>query len=102
MPEQFPLVCPGLAFPCTFCAHMAKALAAGQTSCGVDCRGPSRGGTFNAYEGPLKGNLSSFCFICGATPVMLLRISGPHGGTLGVCKGCQATVEALFERINHS
>ena len=43
-----------------------------------------QGLAFPEYEGPMDGNLVSFCYICGGEPDAAVEIHGK--GVLGVCK----------------
>jgi|GEM_PF-3111701 len=48
------------------------------------CGGPMQGMAFPEYEGPMKGHLDSFCYICGGEPDACVAIHGK--GMVGVCK----------------
>lgn len=47
------------------------------------CGGPMQGMAFPEYEGPMKGRLASFCYICGGVPEAAVDIGGK--GMVGVC-----------------
>ena len=48
------------------------------------CGGPMRGMAFPEYEGPMSGNLVSFCYVCGGKPDAAVEIHGK--GMIGVCE----------------
>ncbi len=60
----------GYGFVCGNCTKLWAGLSAGHGACmaavqGKTCAGPMKNMGFPEYEGPLKGNLVQFCFVCG-------------------------------------
>lgn len=78
----------GVGFVCAHCERFWWGVDRGYGSCwakavGKDCSGPMGGGSFQEYEGPLKGNLCRFCFVCGKEPS---GVACTKHGKVGVCR----------------
>jgi hypothetical protein len=63
-----------------------------------------QGLAFPEYEGPMEGNLVSFCYICGGKPDAAVEIHGQ--GMLGVCKERKrfgkTCMEILRDQLTHT
>lgn len=102
---MFPLVSDQL-WVCRMCEHLASAMENGQDNCGrADCGSPIRGKSFPFYKGPLAGNLSKYCFVCGCDAEG--EISHLDGGLDAVRVGvCARHCEEIYrlsekERYDH-
>jgi len=79
-----------LCFICRMCHHMERAVETSgirrDVRCGVEgCKGPSEGGAFAKYDGPLKPVLLAVCYRCGNDSEGLLSADD---GRLGICERC--------------
>jgi len=67
------------------------------------CGGPMQGMAFPEYEGPMKGKLASFCYICGGPPDAAVDIGGK--GMLGVCnkkrRSGETCMDLLRDQLNN-
>lgn len=53
------------------------------------CGSPISGKSFEEYDGPLKGNLVSYCYLCGQTkPGKALAPNKPDAPRIGCCNNC--------------
>ena len=66
------------------------------TARGEACCGPWGGGTYPQYQGPMKGCLAGYCFLCGAASTGWVTV-GDGPGAVGVCQGHEAMV-GQYER----
>ena len=88
----------GVGFVCAHCTKFWEAKEKRMGSCqplhgGHDCAGPLAGSAFPRYEGPLKNNLTRYCFVCGQEPSHIAE--APLGMT-GVCE----THVGMFENYS--
>lgn len=83
-------------FTCAMCKNFWKAQSLGLNECGKllpsRCAGPLKGLAYPHYDGELKNNLHSACFVCGSQPNGVLRVKS--GEMIGVCEKHK---EALFD-----
>lgn len=67
----------GVSAVCATCLHYWSAYDKRLDSCGQPkCGGPIGGGTFPSYDGPMKGVLHKFCFVCSAPSKFGIRVNG--------------------------
>jgi hypothetical protein len=84
---SLPVQDPTLIWICRMCTKMARAKDSGTDECGVpDCFGPTRGGYFSGYEGPLTTLRRDYCYRCGCVSGLVLNVDGK--GEVGICKIC--------------
>lgn len=89
----------GYTFTCATCTRLHVAKAKGLEGCMAahlkkECCGPFGGSFYPEYEGPLKGRLSDFCFVCGIPSDGAVGVT--RGGDLhlvGVCEGHMARLD---------
>lgn len=80
----------GTVFTCATCEKYWWGVERGLPHCkaaaeGKACGGPLSGGTYPEYEGPLKGALKEWCFVCGARSTRLAIPKKGGGSAVGVC-----------------
>jgi hypothetical protein len=79
----------GLSAVCSSCAKYWEARDHGVPGSGcttkVKCGSPMAGDTFSDYDGPLKGVLHLWCFVCAHPSELAIRVGGKHH-LVGVCK----------------
>ena len=80
----------GVGFVCAHCENFWWGIDNGHDGCKaahdrLPCSGPIRGKAFPQYDGPLKGNLGNYCFVCGRTP-SAHAVARETGGRVGVCE----------------
>jgi hypothetical protein len=66
----------------------------GDTACmkHLECKSPIAGGSFDYYEGPMRGNLDKFCYVCGKTAEKALAPQIPNAKRIGCCVKCLENV----------
>jgi len=89
-----------LNFVCSWCEHLHNAVdrSSGEniSVCGEKCGGPLAGKAFPEYKGPLGGNLSGACFLCGGEPTASVSIGG---GMLGICESMGPYGEKCIDKL---
>ena len=94
----------GVCFTCAMCTlwykgvKMKLRLWDGTERCAAvnGCGGPLSGGSFEEYDGPLKGYLVKFCYVCGSrTPEHALAAKVPNSQKIGCCAKCLDKVKEL-------
>jgi hypothetical protein len=86
----------GLVFACAMCTKLHEGHDNGLMGCSStrDCGSPIDGFSFDDYDGPLKGYLSGFCYVCGEkNPEYALEPVGKEtsmdvSSRVGCCKNC--------------
>jgi len=63
-----------------------------------DCCGPVGGGSFDEYEGPLKGYLWKYCYLCGEKVKWVLKAKTKGAKPIGCCDKCLEHVKKLTLR----
>jgi hypothetical protein len=71
----------GYTFICATCPHLHRSKDQGLETCfgnmnGKTCCGPMAGGCYPEYVGPLKGSMTSRCFLTGAESIGAVDIRG--------------------------
>lgn len=75
-------------FTCAHCLKFWWGVENGVEGCKAvhekkPCGGPISGMAYPEYEGPLKGYLDRYCFVCGKKSEMVAQADS--GGLVGVC-----------------
>jgi len=85
----------GVCFLCAMCKHWHEGVELGlkddmlEPRCSVQgCCGPVWGGNFAQYAGPLKGNLHSWCYLCGQKSTHVAVPNMAQMEKIGVCSAC--------------
>jgi hypothetical protein len=79
----------GLSAVCASCERYWAAREGGLPGhlCGTKtgCGSPMVGDVFHEYEGPMKGSLRNWCFVCGSKSRFGIKVRGKLG-VIGVCE----------------
>ncbi len=73
----------GLAAVCAYCERYHNSQRGDEVMCGQLCGGPEKRKAFPQYKGPLEGNISVICYLCGNEADTMVNIGGKM---LGVCR----------------
>lgn len=82
---------------CATCQHHWEGKAKGQGSCGdTMCHGPSRGGSFPNYKGPMsREKFPQFCLRC-MNPELKFQVVVEGEAAFGLCYRHRRTFEFLM------
>ena len=89
----------GYTFTCATCVklHLAKAKRLEGCMAAIEkkpCCGPFGEGWYPEYEGPLKGNLARFCFVCGVESDGAVGVPGDgRMHLIGICNEHMPRIE---------
>jgi hypothetical protein len=77
----------GLSAICATCTKYWEAQERGSPSCGTKtgCGSPLVGDDFHEYDGPMKGSLHLWCFVCGEKSRFGIRVKGKLN-VVGACE----------------
>lgn len=87
----------GVAFVCRMCTRwyqgedMGLVDVEGDQRCATirNCGSPIGGKCFHDYDGPLKGYLANYCYVCGKShPQKALKPNIPDSQPIGCCDYC--------------
>jgi hypothetical protein len=96
----------GVAFLCATCTRWAEGVDKGimnrdgeqVCSRSQSCHGPLSGGSFEEYDGPIRGYLAKFCHVCGCHATKAISPKGVES-RIGVCDSCLAMLRGLTPSI---
>jgi hypothetical protein len=95
----------GLSFVCATCENWYKGVDAGLKDGDGDavcleyktCFSPLSGGGFEKYQGPIKGYLIKFCYMCGKKADKAVEAKG-SGDRIGICSSCLEVLKNIARR----